>query len=519
MNKWLFIVAIMMALLSFADVPQNEKTVIATGVGTSKENSISNALSNAIAQVVGTMVDIEALIESNEIIKNQILTHSNGVVSDYDIISQRKDGNGTYIVTLKAVVQQNAVYGQLTDTKIFKGKVKDPKNGVQHLPKDQSEAIPKEITVVAWGEGITQEDSINNALSEAIQQVIGFMLDGDNQFQNEEIIKDEVFAHADAVISKYDLTSRPHKGDDGLYSVQIKAVVLQKAVHERLVNAGVIKVGIKDTEARVKNLLSSQENGEKNITELFNLLKTEELLYVCSLDSNGTVLEEPQFVFEPITGKNDECLLTGFIGIGIDMDKYQKLVEKVKPLLQLLGRKDFESNPKIMNNSSIDYYGQWHSIGPCFSFADANYELGMYGYGQDFSKDYKYIHLIALIDRTHYKIERYLINEEFRLQFKNHLNAFQLQEGKKQFYVDFVLDTDIHYSYELKQGMPFRLHSQYWGKNNLFIGPGLLNQRYPDSQGDYITSRRSQMVMTKFMDFKLSYDRLKQTKSIGFLYQ
>ena len=105
----------------------------------------------------------------------------------------------------------------------------------------------KESIVIARGNGESADEALRDAMSQAIQQVVGTMVDADTLVQNDEIISEKVLTYADGMISKYDIINPAAKQKNGLYSISIKAVVQQKKVHERLVSAEIIKVKVSNT--------------------------------------------------------------------------------------------------------------------------------------------------------------------------------------------------------------------------------------------------------------------------------
>jgi len=99
--------------------------VIAEGAGTTKEEALKDAFRQAVRQVVGTVVDNETLVNNDEVLTNKVLTHSDGLVKNYEEVSIKKE-NGLFRVKIKAAVEQQGVIAKLNaanvTVKAFDGK-------------------------------------------------------------------------------------------------------------------------------------------------------------------------------------------------------------------------------------------------------------------------------------------------------------------------------------------------------------------------------------------------------------
>ena len=88
---------------------KNTRTVIVEGVGTTAEDAVKHAIRNAVRQVVGEMVDAKTLLKNDEVVKDQVLTHSDVFISKQKKVTEKRDG-GLFRVTIQATVQrQNLV--------------------------------------------------------------------------------------------------------------------------------------------------------------------------------------------------------------------------------------------------------------------------------------------------------------------------------------------------------------------------------------------------------------------------
>ncbi len=77
--------------------------VISQGIGIDADAALRNAYSNAIQQALGLYVDAETLIENDQIIKDQVLTHSRGLIKEVTTVSEGAS-DGLFNVTIRARV-------------------------------------------------------------------------------------------------------------------------------------------------------------------------------------------------------------------------------------------------------------------------------------------------------------------------------------------------------------------------------------------------------------------------------
>lgn len=88
---------------SFAEDIDEKVTIVAQGVGLNQDAALRNAYNNAIHQAIGVYVDAETIAKNDQIIKDQVLTHSRGLIKEFEKISQSEEG-GLVHVTIRASV-------------------------------------------------------------------------------------------------------------------------------------------------------------------------------------------------------------------------------------------------------------------------------------------------------------------------------------------------------------------------------------------------------------------------------
>jgi len=99
------------------DKPPQPKEVTVTGVGVDADKALQNAFSQAIEQTVGLMVDAETVVKNDQIIRDEILTYSQGCMEKYDIVKQWQE-DGSHHVTILATVKRGQLAQRLRGANI-----------------------------------------------------------------------------------------------------------------------------------------------------------------------------------------------------------------------------------------------------------------------------------------------------------------------------------------------------------------------------------------------------------------
>jgi hypothetical protein len=93
------------------------QTVFAEGVGTTREEAIKDAFRAAVRQVVGEVVDGETIVKNEELVKDQVLTYSDGFIPEHKVTSEKHD-KGLFRVGIQAKVQRRSVIMKLKGANI-----------------------------------------------------------------------------------------------------------------------------------------------------------------------------------------------------------------------------------------------------------------------------------------------------------------------------------------------------------------------------------------------------------------
>lgn len=97
--------------------------VAATGVGVNADGALRNAFKNAVEQAVGLIVNAETVVKNEAVIKEQILTYSDGFVEKFDRVKEGKRDDGLYEVKIKAVVKWRQLIEKLKEAQVSVAKI------------------------------------------------------------------------------------------------------------------------------------------------------------------------------------------------------------------------------------------------------------------------------------------------------------------------------------------------------------------------------------------------------------
>jgi hypothetical protein len=95
-------------------------------------------------------------------------------------------------------------------------------------------AVPKETKVViATGVSTNTEKARLSAYRNAVQQVVGVIVDAKTLIENNKVIKDKILDFSNGFVEKFEII-KEGENDDGLYEITIRATVKQRQLIERL---------------------------------------------------------------------------------------------------------------------------------------------------------------------------------------------------------------------------------------------------------------------------------------------
>ena len=148
-----------------AAAASNQKQITVVGLGLTPEAAEKQAITDAVRQAVGAFIDSNTIVQNEEVIKDRILSVSNGFVKEYKPAAQaRKREDGLYEITIVATVESSKVVQALKEQNLISGevagqnlwaesstKVMNAQDGVAMLEAKIPEFIKNSVTITPLG--------------------------------------------------------------------------------------------------------------------------------------------------------------------------------------------------------------------------------------------------------------------------------------------------------------------------------------------------------------------------------
>jgi hypothetical protein len=193
--KQLFLIVAL--AINFCAYSQDDKTVtlVVSGQGKTQDEAKQNALRSAIEQAFGTFISSKTEILNDSLVKDEIVSVSNGNIQEFEIISEVQIPNGDYALSLKATVSVTKLTsfceskgvtvefkGSLFAFNINQQKINETNEAIaiREIIEVTSEILKKSFYGIVkagdpiWGEGdnyllpLEIEISVNNNVNSAI---------------------------------------------------------------------------------------------------------------------------------------------------------------------------------------------------------------------------------------------------------------------------------------------------------------------------------------------------------------
>jgi len=208
-----------------------------------------------------------------------------------------------------------------------------------------TDAAPPTVTVVASGTGKDEDGALRQAYQNAIQQVVGTIVDAETVVKDDQIIKEQILTASNAIVSKSERIGQP-KVEDGLVTVTVRATIETRQLTERLEKANVISKSVngEDLFARAVTELQKETDSTKIIQRVFegfpgNVLKAEPL-------------GEPRVISQTTAGASVGVT----VRFSVDMKKYAQWQAAFIPILSKVAKKVVVDrwNPKDRGLQRLD---------------------------------------------------------------------------------------------------------------------------------------------------------------------
>ena len=182
------------------------------------------------------------------------------------------------------------------------------------------------VGLTARGQGDSEESAINDAFRNAVQQVVGVLIDSETMIKNDELIEDKILTYSHGFIESWKKLKT--RQENGIHSVTINAVVRRRDIVLRLKEFQIQKTTLVDGNAlyeATKNKLAIDNNRRqtrKKANELFQQA-IKDLPQLLSAD----VQEKPNY-------DADKAQLQLVMKLRIDAIKYAIFQERLVAILE-----------------------------------------------------------------------------------------------------------------------------------------------------------------------------------------
>jgi len=191
-----------------------------------EQNAKAQLLKDAIIEKFGE----KAFEEHKEALEREIMGHPDGYLSNVvrteqmQVLPDRK-----FRVTVNAQLRVDTLVRRV---RLIIGEPEPP-------PFDPPGPPPDEVD--ATGIGADEDAALRDARRNAVGRVVGWLASFEQRNANDELIRDEILAHADELVRSHRQLEKPRPVGDRM-EVRIAAAVNQDGVGERLRSAGIMPI-------------------------------------------------------------------------------------------------------------------------------------------------------------------------------------------------------------------------------------------------------------------------------------
>jgi hypothetical protein len=147
-----------------------ESTIQAIGYGNSEDEALKSAYQNAVEQYVGVLVDSSTIIRNDRLIKNDILTFSNGYINSYKKLSS-KEQMGLWEVKIDAVIKKQNVLEKIKALHIDPIDIKDSEQSYARVISQVKSKFDAEDMLVRLVRETTGKESFERYINLRIDSV------------------------------------------------------------------------------------------------------------------------------------------------------------------------------------------------------------------------------------------------------------------------------------------------------------------------------------------------------------
>lgn len=108
---WMFLAGALVLPLCAEDASTPATVdVVASGVGKDETEATKDALANAVRQAIGAIVGLDTMVQNEEVVRDQILTYSDGFVEKYEVVGKPSSTpSGLTSITIRARIVRDRI--------------------------------------------------------------------------------------------------------------------------------------------------------------------------------------------------------------------------------------------------------------------------------------------------------------------------------------------------------------------------------------------------------------------------
>jgi len=148
------------------------------------------------------------------------------------------------------------------------------------------------VTIDARGIGTSPDAAVKDALSQAIQQAAGAIVDSQTLLKNDEIIQEKILTASNAIVKKYDVLVPVKQNRAGLYEIRIRALVEQNVLKQKIIEHKIIAGEVTGAQDLWAEFVTNEQNQQDMTVMLEHVLSRIDFKKYMSFD---------------VVGKNGKC--------------------------------------------------------------------------------------------------------------------------------------------------------------------------------------------------------------------
>ena len=185
----------------------------------------------------------------------------------------------------------------------------------------------KLVTVEARGMGTSPDAATKDALSQAIQQAAGAIVDSQTLMKNDEIMQEKILTASNAIVKKYDVVMPVKKNRNGLFEIRIRAEVEQNLLRQKLIEHKIIEgkvEGAQNIWAEVVTQEKNQVDMQAMIENTISKIDVRKYLQFNIIGVNRKMGNEAKLYMKQLPDNNRKVRIEAGLVCMFDAARFQK---------------------------------------------------------------------------------------------------------------------------------------------------------------------------------------------------